>query len=111
MFQNDSGHGNPGMAGTRLVVGPDGIQRLVSFNEKPKPFQLTDKDVSRIWANEELKLRNIHSEPNLVSKTALELASLVPTLGLLSCTRHHGLALGSEPFNAYLECDTIYLVQ
>ena len=71
--QNES---SPSLYGTKLMLEPSASQRLVSVAggasiDRTRPVQqqqqqLTGKDVSRIWANEEIKLRNIHSEPNLV---------------------------------------------
>ena len=66
--QNES---SPSLYGTKLMLEPSASQRLVSAasTDRTRPLQqqqLTGKDVSRIWANEEIKLRNIHSEPNLV---------------------------------------------
>ena len=58
LFQRDSVQ-----IGQKFTIGHDGVQRLIPNNPTDQlPSKLTDRDVSRLWVNDDLKLRNIQQE-------------------------------------------------
>ena len=62
----------PRVIGSKIVVGSDGRQRSIPIIEQMPTTVTTpnaplrDRDVSRIWANEEIKMSRFYSEPSLV---------------------------------------------
>ena len=60
----------PRVIGSKIVVGADGRQRRIPIIEQMPAAPLREQDVSRMWANNDVRMRSFYSEPTSVTPLA-----------------------------------------
>ena len=57
----------PGGTASKMLANAQGLPANGSVQTPPHPTLLTDKDVTRMWANEDMSLRKLQQQVSMVS--------------------------------------------